>query len=222
MSYRNRTEAGRRLAEALMAEEPEAATSGLVLGVPRGGVIVAAALADRLRLPLDVALARKLGAPFNPELAVGAVAEDGAVWINEALLARLGGEGAWLDEVVARETQELQRRAQRYRSGPPPDVDGLVVVVVDDGVATGATLGAVLRTLSARGPQRLVCAVPVAPPEAVRMLGDLCDAVVCPLQPVRFAAVGAWYADFSQNTDNEVIEALERAIRPGPSRDEDR
>ncbi len=214
MRYRDRSEAGVVLAEALQQSEPGAAAHGLVLGVPRGGVIVAAALASTLGLELDVALARKLGAPFNPELAVGAVAEGGVLWRNEDLLSRIGGEGRWLDDVIEQETRELQRRAQRYRDGPPPQVHERVVVVVDDGVATGATLGAVLRTVRARDPSRLVCAVPVAPPEAVVMLGDLCDSVVCPHQPRRFGAVGSWYVDFSQNTDAEVVTALRGATRP--------
>jgi len=222
MRYRDRDEAGRALASALAAAEPDAARRGLVLGVPRGGVVVAAAVAADLGLRLDVALARKLGAPFNPELAVGAVAEGGAIWINEGLLRRLGGRGPWLDETVLRETEELERRAARYRSGPPPDLAGELVIVVDDGVATGATLAAVLRTVAARGPERLICAVPVAPPESVTMLGELCDAVVCPLQPRRFGAVGSFYADFRQNSDAEVVRALAGAVRPNAGSDGDR
>ncbi len=193
-----------------------------MLGVPRGGVIVAAALADTLGLPLDVALARKIGAPSNPELAVGAVAEGDAVWLNEPLLARFGGPGTWLDESIARERVELVRRGQSYRRGSPPTLLGKVAIVVDDGVATGATLAVVLRALRERSPGRIVCAVPVAPPDSVDMLAMLCDAVVCPLQPRRFGAVGSWFDDFRQTSDDEVIAALDKALRPDAGADGDR
>ena len=219
MAYRDRTHAGEVLAEAVEAAEPTIARTGVVLGVPRGGVIVAAALAARLGLPLDVALARKLGAPHNPELAVGAVAEDGALWRNEGLLRRVGAGEAWLAGVIERERHELERRAKQYRSGAPPSLENEGVIVVDDGVATGATLGAVLRTVRARRPLRLVCAVPVAPSDAVEMLAELCDHVVCPLQPRRFGAVGAWYEDFRQTSDEEVVAALAGAVRPGAGTD---
>ena len=214
MRYSDRTTAGRSLASALQGADPGAAASGLVLGVPRGGVIVAAALAAELGLRLDVALARKLGAPFNPELAVGALAEGGAMWINESLLRRIGAREDWLDEVIARESEELARRADLYRGGPPPDLAGELVIVVDDGVATGATLAAVLRALANARPRRLICAVPVAPPDSVAMLAGFCDLVVCPQQPRRFGAVGSFYVDFRQNSDAEVVAALAGAIRP--------
>ena len=222
MRYSDRTDAGRKLAGALQAADPEAAGSGLVLGVPRGGVIVAAALAAELGLRLDVALARKLGAPFNPELAIGALAEGGAMWINDDLLRRIGAREDWLDEVIERESEELARRADLYRGGPPPDLAGELVIVVDDGVATGATLAAVLRALGNARPRRLVCAVPVAPPDSVAMLTGFCDLVICPHQPRRFGAVGSFYVDFRQNSDAEVIAALGGAIRPDVGDGDDR
>ena len=210
MRYRNRERAGEALAEALIAAEPElVAGQALVLGVPRGGVVVAAAVARVLGLPLDVALARKLGAPRNPELAVGAVAEGGAVWLNRPLLDRLRLGEEWVEAAVAREEAEIARRADRYRLGRPAAiVTGRPVVVVDDGVATGATLASVLQALQARSPSRLVCAVPVAPPDSIELLARHCDAVVCPLQPAWFEAVGAWYDDFTQTGDDEVVELL--------------
>ncbi len=210
MRYRDRAEAGEALADALRTAEEEAVAAGaLVLGVPRGGVVVAAAVAHRLSLPLDVALARKLGAPRNPELAVGAVAEGGAVWLNRPLLARLRLGEEWVEDAVVREEAEIARRAERYRQGrPAAAVAGRPVIVVDDGVATGATLASVLQALQARRPSRLVCAVPVAPPDSVQMLAGHCDAVVCPLQPSWFEAVGAWYDDFTQTSDAEVVELL--------------
>lgn len=198
------------LADAIRAAEQESVAAGaLVLGVPRGGVVVAAAVARRLGLPLDVALARKLGAPRNPELAVGAVAEGGAVWLNRPLLTRLRLGDEWIEDAVTREEGEIARRAERYRQGrPAAEVEGRRVMVVDDGVATGATLASVLQALRAREPSRLVCAVPVAPPDSVEMLGAHCDAIVCPLQPAWFEAVGAWYDDFTQTSDAEVVELL--------------
>lgn len=213
MRYRNRTEAGEALADTLSDAEAQTIAAGaLVLGVPRGGVVVAAAVARRLELPLDVALARKLGAPRNPELAVGAVAEGGAVWLNRPLLSRLRLGEDWVDDAVAREEAEIVRRAGRYRQGrPAAAVADRPVIVVDDGVATGATLASVLQALRTRRPSRLVCAVPVAPPDSVQMLAGHCDAVVCPLQPTWFEAVGAWYDDFTQTTDAEVVELLAAA-----------
>ena len=180
----------------------------VVLGVPRGGVIVARAVADELGLPLDVALARKLGAPRNPELAIGAIAEGGDVWLNDELIRRLGPDPAWLASVISRETEELERRARRYRPGGPHPIGGMTAIVVDDGVATGATLAAVLKATAVRRPARLICAVPVGPNDSLEMLAAHCDEVVCPLRPRRFGAVGEWYDDFSQTADHEVVAAL--------------
>jgi len=209
MRYRNREEAGDLLADAIRTAQPDLVAEGaLVLGVPRGGVVVAAAVAHRLGLPLDVALARKLGAPHNRELAIGAIAEGGAVWLNQDLLARLRIDGEWVEKAVVREELEIARRARRYRRGrDAAPVTGRSLIVVDDGVATGATLASVLQALRRRYPSRLVCAVPVAPPDSVAMLAAHCDAVVCPMQPAWFDAVGAWYDDFTQTSDTEV-EAL--------------
>lgn len=220
MSYPTRHDAGIALATALREAHPDlVGGDAIVLGVPRGGVVVAAAVAWQLGLPLDLALARKLGAPFNPELAIGAIAEGGGMWVNRGLVDRLGIADAWLDEVREREGRELQRRGERYRSGPRPTLTGRTLVVVDDGVATGATLVAVLQALRSERPSQLICAVPVAPPAAVTMLGEHCDAVVCPLQPRRFEAVGAWFDDFSQTRDDEVLALLARARRPEAPQD---
>lgn len=210
MRYRDRRHAGASLTEAITAAHPGlVGGDGIVLGVPRGGVVVAAVVAKRLGLPLDAVLARKLGAPGNPELAVGAVASGGARWVNRSMLRRLGLDDAWVDAAAEREQREIARRTAVYRGDrPAPLISGRPVVVVDDGVATGATLVAVLETVRTQDPALLVCAVPVAPPDSIDALSNSCDDVVCPLRPHRFEAVGSWYDDFSQTTDTEVISLL--------------
>jgi predicted phosphoribosyltransferase len=210
VAYRNRTEAGHRLAAALLEAGIGPAEPPLVLGVARGGVPVAVAVAEDCGGELDVVVARKLGAPFNPELAVGAVAADGVPLVDRALARRLGVGEDYLEQEAARQQAEVARRVDEYRAGrPSPQVEGRTTVVVDDGVATGSTLIAVLRWLRRLGPLRLICAVPVGPPDTVGRLRDECDLVVCPLQPPTFAAVGMWYDDFSQVSDAEVRRALD-------------
>ena len=207
MRFRDRRDAGAVLATAL--HDADLGSDAVVLGVPRGGVMVAAAVAEQLGLPLDLALARKIGAPGHAELAIGAIGEDGAVWLNRPLLERLRVDREWLDESIERERVELARRSRRYRGDRPSlPLQGRTAVVVDDGVATGATLAAVLGAVRSRGPARVVAAVPVAPPDAVATLAERCDTVVCPVTPRRFDAVGAWYDDFGQTTDAEVVAAL--------------
>lgn len=216
--YRDRVQAGElladeldRLPERLPDRSDPTRPSVVVLGVPRGGVVVAAAVADRLGAPLDVALARKLPAPGNPELAIGAIGEAGDPWLNQHLIDRMGVPRQWLESAIRRETIELQRRALRYRRGEPPiDVEGVVAIVVDDGVATGATLAAVLDAVGRRRPARLICAVPVGHPDSLRMLADHGAEIVCPRRPRSLGAVGWWYDRFDQTTDEEVVAALRR------------
>jgi predicted phosphoribosyltransferase len=181
----------------------------LVLGIPRGGVVVAAVVARALDGDLDVAIARKVGAPFNPELAMGAVGVDGVALLDEATVRALGVSAADVDAEVARQTEEARRRLAVYRGGRPPlDIPGRTVIVVDDGVATGATMKAVLMEVRRQSPRRLICAVPCAPPQTIGELTALADEVVCPLQPPTFMAVGQWYRDFTQVTDDEVVALL--------------
>jgi len=210
MRYRDRVDAGAQLADAVKATMPAVvASGGIVLGVPRGGVVVAAVVAESLGWPLDVVLARKLGAPGNPELALGAVAAGGVRWVNRTMMERFGLDDSWLDAAADREEREIERRSMLYRGDrPAPAVTDRAVIVVDDGVATGATLVAVLETVRTQQPATLVCAVPVAPPDSVSLLAQSCDHVVCPLLPGRFEAVGSWYDDFTQTTDGEVVELL--------------
>jgi predicted phosphoribosyltransferase len=213
--YRDRVEAGERLAVELrrvLGDVGDGDPPVVVLGVPRGGVVVAAVVARQLAVPLDVALARKLPAPGNPELAIGAIGEGGEPWLNRHLIDRMNIAPQWIDAAIQRETVELQRRARRYRgSAPPVDPAGSVAVVVDDGVATGATLAAVLDAVTLQHPARLICAVPVGHPDSLRMLAGHGAEIVCPLRPRSLGAVGWWYDRFDQTTDDEVVAALHGA-----------
>lgn len=205
--FDDRRAAGRALGAALAAAGAQA---DLVLGIPRGGVIVAAEVAAALGAPLDVGLAGKLGAPGNPELALGAVGPDGRVSLDADLAARLGADRAWLDAAVGRVRGELDRRLAVYRGDRPAvDVAGRRVVVVDDGVATGRTALAAGSWLAAAGAARAVLAAPVGPPDAVARLRPPYDEVVLLVAPPGFRAVGEHYRRFGQTTDGEVVEALE-------------
>lgn len=204
MVFRERRDAGRRLAEALAHVRDR---RPLVLAVPRGGVVVGREVADYLAAPLEVVVPRKLRAPFNPELAIGAVAEGGAVFVDEDTARGVGGD--YLETEIAAQRREIERRVQVYRGGRPlPNLAGHTAIVVDDGIATGATLVAALRAARALGPERLVAAVPVAPPEGVARLAREADEVVCLFAPEMFYAVGQFYEDFTQVEDDEVVALL--------------
>jgi len=209
--YRNREEAGERLADALDGVEfADRETKPLVLGVPRGGVPVAAAIADRIGGELDVLVAHKLGAPGNPEYAIGAVAEDGTTVVDETLVERLGISPDYVEAEQLRQQEEVARRAGTLRGDGPISLSGRVCVVVDDGVATGATLEASLRLVGRADPKQVIAAIPVGPPDTIQRLAAIVDVVVCPLQPASFFAVGAWYDDFSQVSERTVVELLRR------------
>jgi predicted phosphoribosyltransferase len=206
--FRDRAEAGERLAATIRGREPGPV---VVLGIPRGGVIVAEAVARELGAPLDVVVPRKIGAPGNPELAVGAIAPGVQVW-DERLISRLRVPREHLRERVEAEEAEIERRTERFRSGRPPvELAGTTALVVDDGLATGATAAAAARWARARGAARVVIAVPVAPPETVRRLELEADEVLVLSAPEGFRAVGEWYRRFGQTTDDEVVAAMERA-----------
>lgn len=211
MSFRNREEAGRRLADALGRY---AQSDPVVLALPRGGVPVAFEVAKALRAPLDLILVRKIGAPMQRELAVAAVVngEHTEVVENEDLVEELGLSDAYLRQEAKREVQEIERRRRLYLGGRERvPVTGRTAIVVDDGIATGATMRAALRAVGRREPKRLVLAVPVAPPETVDDLRREVDDLVCLSTPAMFGAVGAFYRDFRQVEDEEVRDLLERA-----------
>lgn len=201
--FANRQEAGRRLAEALgdLAGVPDV----VVLGLPRGGVPVAYEVATAIGAPLDVFVVRKLGAPSQRELALGAVASGGTIVLNDEIVRHLGVDRARLDSIIAAELAIVEERDRAYRGEREPlSVEGRTVVVVDDGLATGATMRAALAALRERSAGALVVAAPVAPPDVVGMLEEEADRVVVLAAPERFNAVGSWYDDFRQVSDDEV------------------
>ena len=210
-------DAGRALARALTVFG--GAADAIVLGLPRGGVPVASEIARSLGLPLDVLVVRKLGLPWQPELAMGAIASGGAMVLNKDVLRHSAfGEEA-LEQVKRRELVELERRERAFRgTSPPLDVSGRTAIVVDDGLATGATMEAAVRALRIQGAARVVVAVPVASVEARERVAALADEVFCLETPRYFSAVGQWYRDFDQTSDREVSELLEGAREGVPDR----
>jgi putative phosphoribosyl transferase len=209
--FRDRRDAGERLAARLASFASE---SPVIVGLPRGGVVVAAAVAEALHAPLDVVVVRKLGVPTQPELGMGAVGEDGVIVRTEAVIQAAGVTPEQFDAVVARERAEVARRATRFRGDRAPvPLHGRTVIVVDDGIATGGTARAALEVVRAQGAQRVVLAVPVAPPEALRDFAAVADEVVCLEAPRWFQAVGTHYADFTQTSDQDVVDLLQ--YRPG-------
>ena len=210
MRFTDRRDAGRLLADRLA---PYAGRDNLVvLALPRGGVPVAAEVAARLKAPLDVFVVRKLGVPGHEELAMGALASGGVRVLNDDVVEHLGIPDAVIDLVADREARELERREHLYRGDAAPiEVRGATVVLVDDGLATGSTMKAAVRAVRQREPAEVIVGVPVGSVEACGELGREADQVVCLYVPRWFAAVGEWYADFSQTTDDEVRELLEAA-----------
>jgi predicted phosphoribosyltransferase len=210
--FRDRREAGRLLAQRLRhyADDPDV----LVLALPRGGVPVAFEVARALNAELDVFLVRKLGVPGHEEMAMGAIATGGIRVIDPQLIRALEISERELQDVVRQEEQELARREQLYRGDkPPPRIRGRTVILVDDGLATGASMRAAVAALRQKQPRKLVVAVPIAAPSTCEELGSEVDDIVCAVTPEPFFAVGLWYQDFSQTSDEEVRELLRRAAQ---------
>jgi putative phosphoribosyl transferase len=206
--FADRIDAGERLAKGLAHL---AGSECVVLAIPRGGVIVGEVIARELGAPLDVVVPRKIGAPGNPELAIGAVA-PGIRVLDPRMVRALGVTDRYLEREIAEQEAEIERRQNAYRGGRPPQpVEGRVAIVVDDGVATGSTAVAALRWARARGADRVVLAVPVAPPQSLERLRAEADEVVVLETPQPFMAVGEWYRDFDQTTDQQVVAALARS-----------
>lgn len=210
--FDDRRDAGRQLAARL---DHLAGQSPVVLGLPRGGVPVAFEVAAHLRAPLDVFVVRKLGVPGHEELAMGALASGGLRVLNEDVVRMLRIPEAWIDAAAEREQREIERRERRYRGGAGMQpIEGRVVVLVDDGIATGATMRAAAMALRRMSPRRLIIAVPVGAPSSCEEMARHADEMICLEQPASFFGVGQWYRDFSQTTDDEVrrllLEARER------------
>ncbi|KTC68338.1 phosphoribosyltransferase [Legionella birminghamensis] len=201
--YSNRRQAGKVLASHL---EKFKDSNSIILGLPRGGIPVAFEVAKALRLPMDVFIVRKLGVPGYEELAMGAIASGGIFFINQDLVKSLNISSSDIEHVIEEEMRELKRREKVYRGDRPlPGLKNKTVILIDDGIATGASMKAAMEAIKTQQPASLVIAIPVADPSICKEFADLVDEVICPLQPYRFQAVGLWYEDFTQTSDDEVI-----------------
>ncbi len=204
--FRDRREAGRLLGAAL---QPMGGGRTAVLGIPRGGVVVAKEAANILKVDLDIVLSRKLGAPGNPELAIGAISEAGKIFLDDSIVSHVGASKEYIEKEAKRQSAEIRRRSEIFRKIlPKVSLRQKTVIIVDDGLATGATMRSSLWATRQEKPARLVAAVPVASREAVDRIADYCDEVICLRLPPFFGAVGEFYVNFSQTTDEEVIDIL--------------
>lgn len=207
MLFRDRHDAGQKLAQSL--EQYRGRKGVLVLGLARGGVVVAYEVAKALSLPLDVLCPRKVGAPGNPEYAIGAITETGEGIFHQDVIKALKIDPRYVKEAVEEERAEAQKRLEAYRKGRPPrELKGKTVLLVDDGLATGSTMQAAIRSVREEGVESIVAVVPVSPVETLRMIRDEVDEVVCLDTPEFFQAVGQFYEDFGQTSDEEVIDLL--------------
>ncbi len=207
--FANKVDAGKQLANTLkdFSDEEEL----IVLAIPRGGVVVGYEVAHVLKVPLDIIIPRKIGAPNQPELAIGAVGQDGSVVLNKRVVAQLGVSRIYIEEESRRQQLEIKRRLDKYRGELPfPSLKGRKVIVVDDGVATGATLKAALAFVRKQGVKELIVALPVGPLSSINELKKEVDQVICLLTPESFFAIGQFYEDFGQTSDEEVINLLDR------------
>ncbi len=218
MVFRNRKEAGELLAEAIKERFNGKLKDPVVIAIPRGGVVVAEPIAKALKAPIDLVIPRKIGAPFNPEFAVAAITEEGTIFLNPnlspELMLRLGITEEYLKEQALKELKEIKRRKEKYLSGlENVEKEGRDVILVDDGIATGLTVKAAIASLRKERPNRIILAVPVMPRDKVREFEGLVDELVVLYAPVDFSAVGQFYYDFTQTSDEEVIEILREKRR---------
>lgn len=210
MYFRDRIDAGEALAEAL--EEYRDVEDGVVIGLPRGGVPVAYEVAKALNLPLDIVCPRKIGAPMNAEYAIGAITETGEGEMNEEVIAQMGVSEEYIKSEIESEKAEANHRLLAYRAGMPPrDLKDKVVLIVDDGLATGSTMKAAIHSVRAEGARKIVMAVPVSPPDTLLKFENLVDDAICLEAPPFFRAVGQFYEIFGQTSDDEVIELMKLA-----------
>lgn len=206
--FSDRKDAGKQLASALTDFSFK---EGMVLAIPRGGVVVGYEIASALNFKLDVIVPRKIGTPDNPELAIGAVTEDGTMILDDSLIMYLGVSNDYIYQESERQKQEIRRRQNFYRQGvSEPEIKDKNVIVVDDGIATGYTMKAALASVRNRGAATLTVAIPVGPPSTIKELKHQADNIVCLYTPEYFQAIGQFYSDFSQTTDEEVIELLKK------------
>ena len=215
--FSDRVEAGRKLASELVDFLRN--RSVIVLAIPRGGVVVGYEVAHKLKVPLDIIIPRKIGAPSNPELAIGAVTEDGTAILDEKLVGYLNVSRRYIEEESKRQLKEIERRLKAYRGDVPyPNLTNRIVIIVDDGVATGSTIRAALSSLRKRKAKQVVIAVPVGPAETIKELEEKADRVVCLFIPEEFYAIGQFYENFDQTSDEEVIRLLKLSKEEvGPS-----
>lgn len=208
MLFKDRKDAGIILAEALIKYKNDPNT--IVLGLPRGGIVVAYEIAKKLHLPLDVICPRKIGAPYNPEFAIGAITETGEGFFDQNIIEQLDIPPEYIKEEVAKEKEEAKRRLSVYRKNKPPilSLENKKVIIVDDGIATGATMKAAIQSIKTKKPSKLVIAIPVAPKETLDEMEGTVDEIVCLATPPFFQAVGQFYHHFYQTTDQEVIDLL--------------
>lgn len=206
--FQNRKEAGEQLAQQLLPLQKE---NPLILAIPRGGVPVAVEVARRLHADLDLMIVKKIGAPSNPELAIGAICEDGRPWLNSRVVSLLGIKTATLKLLAEEKHEEVRRQARRLRgSRSPISVTGRTVILIDDGIATGATTLAAIYLLRAQSPDKIIVATPVAPASSVEEIEKASDGVICLKTPYHFYAVGDWYVEFPQVQDAEVLRLLQQ------------
>ena len=206
--FKNRTDAGQKLAHVLDDHDTEA---DIVLAIPRGGLPVGRVVANYLQIPLDVVSARKIGAPQNAELAVGAVANDGTVWLNETLINEMGLEDTYLEDQIEHQRQVALHKLKQYRGDRQPlEYSGKTVLIVDDGVATGATTIACIRQIKNAGAECVILAIPIAPPDTIEKLQSEADEVICVESPPHFRAVGQFYESFEQVSDERAKSYLDR------------